>query len=150
MLTKDAKAEFETVLHVSGGDVRSLTPRLAFERMTSFFRDVRAEDCDPASDGDMLLYQWGTFNWGQGRRFEFDVTRQLIPVGGDDDDIWQLHLTIRFDPTDDLTGLGAGDRWCHSSDGLADFIAHVVGTEPFLSIADRADGVVVLDYEIAG
>jgi hypothetical protein len=118
--------------------------------MTSFFRDVRAEDCDRASDGDMLLYQWGSYDWGRGQRFEFDVTRQLIPIGGDDDDIWQLNLTIRFDPEDHLLGLGAGDRWCNSVEELSDFVAHVVGTEPFLSVADRADGVVVLDYEVVG
>lgn len=150
MLAKDAKVGFEEALHASGADLLSLTPRMAFERMTAFFRETRAEDCDSARDGDMLLYQWGTYDWGEGKRFEFGVTRQLIPVCGEGDDIWQLQLTIRLDPEDRLLGLGAGDRWCHSVDDLADFVAHVLGTEPFLSVADRADGVVTLDHEIVG
>ncbi|MGE0144378.1 MAG: hypothetical protein AB7I19_11365 [Planctomycetota bacterium] len=150
MLAKDAKVQFEEALHASGADLQSLTPRLAFERMTLFFREARAEDCDSALHGDMLLYQWGTYDWGQGERFEFDVTRQLIPVGGEDDDIWQLRLTIRFDPEACLLGLSAGERWCHSVDDLAEFVSHVHSTEPFLSVADRSDGIVTLDYELVG
>jgi len=142
--------EFERFLHARGVDLASLSPRRAFECVTSFFRDARVADCDTEMDGDMLLFQWGTYDWGRGARFEFDVTRQLIPRGGDDDDIWQLHLTVRFELDDDLRSLGAGNRWCHSVDQLEAFAAFVVGNEPFLSVADRAGGRVALEYELAG
>jgi hypothetical protein len=150
MLAKDAKAEFEGLLRARRTSLSSLSPRQAFDCMTSFFRDARVQDCDAEMDCDMLLLQWGTYDWGRGARFEFDVTRQMIPSGGDDDDVWQLHLTVRFEPDDDLRSLGAGNRWCHSVDQLEAFVDFVVGSEPFLSVADRAGGKVALDYELAG
>jgi hypothetical protein len=150
MLARDAKTEFETLLRARGTNLASLSPRQAFECVTAFFRDARVEDCDTEMDGDMLLVQWGTYDWGRGAQFEFDVTRQLTLMGGDDDDLWQLHLTVRFEPDDDLRGLGAGNRWCHSVDQLQPFIAFVIGSKPFLSVADRTGGKVTLDYEQAG
>ena len=26
----------------------------------------------------MLLYQWGTYDWGEGKYFQIDITRQFI------------------------------------------------------------------------
>lgn len=118
--------------------------------MVAFFRDVRVEDCDLESDGDMLLFQWGVYDWGDGMHFEFDVTRQLIPRGGGDVDIWQLHLTVRFPPHDDLREFGAGDRWCHGIEQLQAFSDFVTSSDAFLAVADRTDGAAALDYEIAG
>ena len=44
----------------------------------------------------MLLHQWGTYDWGEGPSFQFDITRQLISVAGADDDMWQLSVTLHF------------------------------------------------------
>jgi hypothetical protein len=33
----------------------------------------------------MLLFQWGTYDWGTGEHFGFNLTRQLIGEGRVDD-----------------------------------------------------------------
>ena len=62
--------------------------------MLAFYGSVRFDDVDLAADGDMLLYQWGAYDWGEGESFEFDITRQLILGTGEDEDIFQLSLTF--------------------------------------------------------
>ena len=117
--------------------------------MTGFYREERAEGCAVDGDGDMLLYQWGTYDWGEGESFELDITRQLI-TGGEDDDIFQLSLTFRFRPTAALRELGASNRWCHSPDELEDFRAFVHGSAAFLAVGHKVAPDVRLDYGIAG
>jgi hypothetical protein len=133
----------------AGRSLRALTPSEGVNLMTDFYREERAEGCRTDDDSDMLLYQWGTYDWGEGESFELDITRQLI-TGGEDDDIFQLSLTFRFRPTDALRQLGAGNRWCYSPDELEDFRGFIHGSAPFLAVEREAAAVVKLDYGIAG
>src|SRR5678815_803153 len=98
MLPDTSKAAFEG--HLRGLDLTlaSVRPAEGLDAMFSFYRDVRADGCRLESDGDMLLFQWGTYDWGKGQHFELDITRQLVPGPGEDEDIWQLQLTFRFAP----------------------------------------------------
>jgi len=89
--------------------------------MLAFYRTVRFDDVDLAGNGDMLLYQWGTYDWGRGESFEFDITRQLILGTGEDEDIFQLSLTFKFQPTVALLQLGAGNRWRRSLEEVEEF-----------------------------
>lgn len=82
------------------------------ELMLSFYEEERVAGCEVDDDGDMLLYQWGTYDWGEGETFDFDITRQLIGPGGEDEDIFQLSLTFRFAPTIDSRAIESGNRWC--------------------------------------
>ncbi|MEZ5966939.1 MAG: hypothetical protein R3F56_24080 [Planctomycetota bacterium] len=149
MNSHDAKHEFVSFVGARGTAVASMTPGSAVEAMVSFYRDVRAEDCDMESSGDMLLFQWGTYDWGDGPKFEFDITRQLCR-SGEDEDIWQLHLTFRLEPTDDLRSLGKGDSWCHSVSELDQFTQFVRSTRVFQHLETRLDESPGLDYECAG
>jgi hypothetical protein len=77
--------------------------------------------------GDMLLFQWGTYDWGDGPSFEYNITRQLIVAGHDepDDAIWQLLLTVRYNPDVQNADIESGNRWCeHPSqvDTLLQFV----------------------------
>jgi len=95
MKVENVAAELERHFARRGEVEAALTPSTAVASMFAFYRDVRADGCDLEQEGDMLLFQWGTYDWGHGLRFEFDVTRQCILGDGDDDDITQLHLTSR-------------------------------------------------------
>ncbi len=82
------------------------------------FRDFSAipvEDVIKDEDGDMVLFQYGTYDWGSGEFFEVDLVRQLMPPGEDDEEdddvIFQLHCTFRYWPTDSLRSLGSFERW---------------------------------------
>jgi hypothetical protein len=149
LTSHDTKREFESFVYARGARIESITPRSAVVEMVAFYRDIRAEDCDIETHGDMLLFQWGTYDWGNGPKFEFDITRQLCR-SGEDEDIWQLHLTFRFDPTDALQMLGEGNTWCQSIEGLDTFTELVRSSRVFAQVADRVDAKLVLDYECAG
>jgi hypothetical protein len=111
---------------------------------------MRADDADLESDGDMLLFQWGTYDWGSGARFEVDIVRQLIRHGGEDDDIWQLHLTYRFNPSDALSALDNGDRWCARPADLPAFELLLMAHPVIAAVGSRDDGQAELRYECAG
>jgi hypothetical protein len=86
--------------------------------------------CDADLDGDMLLFQWGTYDWGEGRYFHLNLTRQFILDGtGDDESIFQLGFTFLYTPSSALEALRDGTRWCGAPAELPEFqrLRHVVG-----------------------
>lgn len=114
----DAPTAFADHLRKRGQTVDTLNAEAAYRIMVRFYLDDRADDTDVASQGDMLLFQWGIHDWGDGPSFEYDITRQLIPEDGDDEDIWQLHLTLHFPPTEQARALEEGHVWCDSPDEI--------------------------------
>ena len=82
-------------------------------------------------DGDMLLFQWGLYDWtGLGAKLEVDITRQFrFPEGALDFALWQLRLTYSFEPTADAKDLGRGERWYGSHEAFADFSKYVMGAD---------------------
>ena len=118
--------------------------------MLGFYRDERVEESLLDADGDMLLYQWGTYNWGNGGSFELDITRQVIVGDGEDEDIFQLSLTFKFQPAETLRHLGQGDHWCRSSEELEEFQA-LISDSPALQTSEREKpSEVQLEFGIAG
>ena len=150
MKTEKAKQEFEHYLKTRGTDLQTLEPSAGVEAMLAFYRDVRVDGCDLEQSGDMLLYQWGTYDWGLGPRFEFDVTRQLVLEPGEDENIWQLGLTFRFPPNDTLRALGSGDKWCPSPAEEETFSAFVRAHPAYAAVSTRTDAAVELRFEEAG
>lgn len=147
--TRDA---FESYL---SREVRS--PAGGIESMLAFYRSSRVRGCDLESQGDMLLFQWGTYDWGDGERFEINVTRQLISVGRaawllramrieTDPEFRQLSLTYRFEPEEPLRDLGSGSQWCDSPAGLAEFEEFIRGADAFKSVAKRVDCTMSLEF----
>jgi len=150
MKAKKALEEFQQYLRRAGDKQTPGTPLAGIERMVAFYKEVRADDVDLDTDGDMLLFQWGTYDWGSGEMFEVDITRQLIRGSGEDDDIWQLHLTYRFAPSDALLAIGKGDRWCARPDETAALDLFMMGRPAIAVVGSRSDGQAQLEYECAG
>jgi hypothetical protein len=91
-------------------NLNATRPSVGVAAMLRFYSECRAAGCGEAGS-DMLLFQWGTYDWGEGAHFELDITRQVIlPDEEDDDAIWQLHMTYLFLPTDELSTLGSNNR----------------------------------------
>ena len=150
MKVESARNEFESRLVERGLGNPPAKPALGVPEMLAFYREVRAADAN-MSGGDMLLFQWGTYDWGSGEMFELDITRQLIPKDAAyDDEIWQLSLTYSFPPDDKLRALQEGNEWASGIAELRDFEAFVVSHPAFDAVKDRTDGDAVVDYEIAG
>ncbi|MBL9019855.1 MAG: hypothetical protein JNL83_37065 [Myxococcales bacterium] len=145
MRSVDALSELQRLIEARGATLETLAVHDGLALMIEHYRTTRAEDCSLDEDGDMLLFQWGTYDWGKGPFFEIDLTRQFATGGGDDEDIWQLSLTFLFWPT---RSLPAGHRWCARPSELDDF-ARFVWSHPALATADEPVRV-ELDYTPAG
>lgn len=99
--------------------------------MLVWYSTSRVEGVDLDADGDTLLFQWGTYDWGSGPTFQIDITRQLIgvPDGNHDDGaMWQLSSTLHYSIGPDATATGAGDRWCYSPADVGAFDEYIQGT----------------------
>jgi len=146
MRSVDALHEFQRFLAARGASVAGLSVPNGIEAMLEFYRSTRAKDCSLEDDGDMLLFQWGPYQVGTEHRFEVNLTRQFIPDGGDDDDIWQLSLTFVYAPST----MAGGNRWCTAPDGLDEFARFVRASAAYTAACLSAALRVELDSEPAG
>ena len=86
-----------------------------------FFKEVPIKGLAP-EDGDQLLFQWGTYDWGHGASFEFDITRQFITAGAATDAaVSHLRVTAHYQSTPGLTSIKSGNAWCKSKQDSAAF-----------------------------
>ncbi len=126
-----------------------LTPVQGIRLMLDFYRDVRADGCELDEDGDMLLFQWGTYDFGDGRSFQFDLTRQLTvaePEEDDDSAMSQLSFTFHFTPSAQFDALKDGNRWCSTPDELEDFETFITGSDAHRAVATARPAKVTLEY----
>ena len=143
------KSTFVDRIRNVGESLETLTPSKGIDLMLNFCDDHAVEGCR-SDHGDMLLYQWGTYDWGDGESFELDVTRQLIFGEGEDEDIFQLSLTFKFGSTKELGQLAYGNRWCLSRDELEGFRNFIYHSASFLTTNEQLASSVQLEYGIAG
>jgi hypothetical protein len=151
----DALAAFRQYLEAGGLTAEDLDAPSAVTAMLGFYATERASDVDMDPDADMILFQWGTFDWGSGPAFEYDITRQLCIeidydalINSDDDEedddeddlgegIWQLHLTVYFRPDEENARLGSGERWLERPDGIGEFARWIAGLPATAYCASR-------------
>jgi hypothetical protein len=95
---------------------------------------------------DMLLFQWGVFDWGDGEYFELDVTRQISP--SDTDELRQLSCTLYFNPSTVLREIEEGNKWCSSLEEFNSFREFVLTNEVFkaCSVITPEKSSVELEY----
>ena len=130
MKPNESVKAFKGFTFARGLDLRASTPRVGVEAMLEF----RAATACPTCSGDMLLYQWGTYDWGAGKHFELDITRQFIEAESEDDDaISQLSLTYMYKPSAELATLGASHCW---EDGPPNFRQFILESNSFVAVAD--------------
>ena len=127
---------FEEFVENRGGSFPELTVRSGVAEMLAFYESVLPTGCTD-ENGDMLLFQWGTYNWGDGTQFEINITRQFIESAAEDDDaISQLQLTFKFPSGKDADELGSGNRWCNSQSEIRRFRDFIFSNGAFLAKAD--------------
>lgn len=105
----------------------TLSVEALFSRFVDFYREQPFGGLDPADDADMLLFQFGCYDWGDGEWFELGLTRQFAhrtPEG----ELSQLHADFYFEPEPDLRALGADDKWCPSPAQASAFLAEILAS----------------------
>ena len=138
MKPSDSQSRFEQFVADSGSSVATLAAPDAIRLMLAFYRQVRAANCLLDQDGDMLLFQWGPHDFGEGEAYRYNITRQFIAPGDEDDDgMSQLSLTVRYPVTSALRTLN-GSQSCPSpaqAGELEQFIRSHEATKAVASLA---------------
>ena len=80
--------------------------------MIDWYEAERAEDTVAIEDdGDQLLFQWGTYDWGDGPALEIGMSRQFIGLDSDGP-IRQLALVFRYPASAETEKLYDDAWWC--------------------------------------
>ena len=154
MKAQEALTEFEAMIEASGKSLQELSAKEAVKLMTDFYLTIRAEDCSVDEDRDMLLFQWGAYDWGEGKYFEYDITRQFMfevmckedGEEWEDEDVWQLSLTLKFQAAGKPKEL-EGDRWCAGPEDVTAFVEFVDAHEATRHVSDEKPILVELNFE---
>ena len=148
MRPQQAKTKLEERIKQSGTATADLTLAQGVRLMLDFYRDVRAQGVDLDEDGDMLLFQWGTYDWdGTGRTFQCDITRQFIKAGsGGDDGMTQLSFTFHFQPSPELEKMAKGNKWCNVPKELKKFEKFITDSEAFKAVSEAKPAKVEIHY----
>lgn len=155
MTSSEAKDELDRIIATTAGGLSAVSPAHATKLMADFYCNQRASDCDISEDGDMLLFEWGVYPWS-GESFRIQITRQFIPRGGDDDDIYQLVLGVHYPPDDEARAAAeaarasrTSNRWCASPQELSGFLGFVAASPAMALAAHRTPFKVTLEYNHA-
>ena len=146
MVPGDSLLEFTAFAAKRGLVLDSATAREGIEAALEFFEEIKADGVD-GDDGDMLLFQWGTYDWGSGRNYELNITRQFIEAELEDDEaISQLSLTYRFLPSETLDAVGDGNRWFEGAQAANIAREQAFAHAAFLVVADLQPASAALTY----
>jgi hypothetical protein len=135
MMPSDSASALRRLLASRGIDIETATLSQIVEAAFDFYRTAPAAGLAAMTDADMLLFQFGVHDWGNGQHFEFDITRQFIAAGEEGDDaISQLRCTTYYEPTAALRSIGSGNRWCKSQADLPEFKAIVLASDAYMAV----------------
>jgi hypothetical protein len=146
----DSPSDFTSFAEARGLDLDHIGSVDAVGLMCDWYEVRRADDVTMEDDGDMLLFQWGTYSW-DGGAFSYDLTRQFIVNGEEDDDaIFQLSFTLLFDGAGEAASVGSGDRWCSRPEELADFRSFIASSVASAFASSRQPSGTRLMFDNAG
>jgi len=135
MIPSESASALRQFLAGRGIDAKTAKLDQIVEAALDFYVAAPASDLALDGDADMLLFQFGVYDWGKGEHFEFDITRQFIIAGAEGDDaISQLHCTTYYEPTAVLRAIGRGNRWCASRADLPEFRRFVLATGAYVAV----------------
>ena len=152
MRIADARARLLALMAERGSEPTSIRPAEAVQLMLDWYRTERCEDAEDEDRGDMLLFQWGTFDWGAGEWFEYDITRQLVAEAEPEDAdsaIWQVAITFRY-PPGPAAALGEGAHWWEQPRRLDEFEAYIQDCAATAYVGTAKPARVDITFEAAG
>ena len=103
----------------------------AIEQFLNFYRKFKTKPELEYKEEDMLLFQYGIYDWhdGNGKEFNFNLTRQFeIP---NEDEFLQLSLTL-FYPSNQIGEIKSYNTWSTDRDSLVDWEKLIKASEGYL------------------
>ena len=149
MSPSESVVALEKEIESTGSSLPEINPRLGVGGMLAFYAKTDAEGCAGPS-ADMLLFEWGTYDWGEGESFELGISRQFTEIGEEGEpEISQLRLVFQYGPTSVFAAFGEGNRWCSSRAELAAFTAHIQSNPAYVALAEVESPSVRLSHAYA-
>jgi hypothetical protein len=125
-----------TMLRETGLDLERLDPRGTWS-VFKLFAAEPVEGAGPAADDDMCLFEYGVYDWsdGKGPRFSWNLCRQFtIYKDGEYDRMEQLRCDLYFEVTPQLEPLQLDGIW--SGSDLAGWATEVEAQEGFHAVTE--------------
>ncbi len=133
---EDIQTGFDHFAAVNGVDPEKDPHATVFDLMLHYYAEVRVNGCDPGDDEDMLLLDWGSYDWGEGRAYEVDLSRQVVIPGRTDEAVFHLHIVYRFPNTGDLAKVPVGNDWWGTPASVDEFAEALKGNPALVLAAD--------------
>jgi hypothetical protein len=137
VLVDEAEKHLREQLLAAGLELDQLEPRKTWEIFKSFAAEP-VEGTGPDSDDDMCLFEYGTFDWsdGKGARFTWSLVRQfsLYDRSAEYDHMEQLRCDLFFAATPELESVGTDAHW--SGRDLDQWVSQVEALDGFLAALD--------------
>ena len=112
----------------------------------AFYCEERAEGCALNAGSDILIFEWGAIDWGEGEHFELNLARQLT-FGCREQRVWQLKLTYAYEPTETFRALSNGILLCPKPQDLDTFRDAVEASEAYRIAKEYAEiGIVTIGF----
>jgi hypothetical protein len=138
MTEAEINQAFNTYAKGKGIDVDGLSLSDFPHLLIDYHKDVEFTEVSRADDGDMLLFQYGTYDWGEGLFFEIDFTRQFYQFFTDTDDheIIQQSFTFYLDPKD-LDHVTSFNLWSNALESIEEFETMILKSEGYIEAVRR-------------
>ena len=137
----DSKKTLEQIVNSNIAD-DNITPETALTSIIDFYRNYNTDIGSENADDDMLLFQYGTYDWdGSGGKFEFNLTRQIADP--DDEEFHQVKLTLYYKP-EDIGEIESFNLWSIDKPTIDDWQKNIKDTEGF----KRATKARPFDYKV--
>lgn len=108
----------------------NLDPERALNAAKQFYDKYEVENLDrDSTDNDILLFQYGSYNFENQKEFYLDLTRQF-KINDDQDEFYQLSLILLYD----LKGfeqIKSYNSWSIAFSDLTDWSKSILHTEGF-------------------
>ena len=138
---KDSKKTLEQIVKSYITD-NNITPETALTSILDFYKNYKTDTESENTDDDMLLFQYGTYDWdGTGKKFEFNLTRQIIDPN--DEEYHQVKLTLYYNAAD-IGEIESFNLWSIDRPTIDDWKKVIMETEGF----NRATKIKPFDYRI--
>jgi len=126
----EIEAKYREEIEAVIGSGKPLTAQLLVDMSEKLFCELKVEGIGSETDSDMLLYQYGVYNWPDehGEHFSLDITRQFMQPSTYEP--YQLSFALIFDPAP-FQNTGFYDCWYPDYGDLDSFVAHIKSTDGF-------------------
>ncbi|GAB2940871.1 hypothetical protein GCM10027048_01590 [Hymenobacter coalescens] len=142
----EVEKEYKNFLQTALDGGKELNADLLIDVSSQIFQETTITGVTTADDEDkdMLLFQYGVYNWGdeKGEHFSFEIARQFIL--DKDDEFYQLHFSLIFDPKD-FKECDSYNRWSSEFQSLEDWMKDIKASQGY----KLAQTVKPIDYSIS-